>query len=174
MDRVERRRRASIALAEAEAGAASTERRRRAWLVAFTLLYAVGLSVVLFWPWHIDGERGFVRTDVALDLLARLGVPASIRYPAVESAANAALFVPFGALCAAWLGWRPVRAVVTATALSGLTSLAAELVQARLLPERTLDLRDVVANVAGAALGAVVAALLARRLEPRPREGGTG
>lgn len=148
---------------------ASAERRRRAGLVAFTLLYAVGLSVVLFWPWHVDGERGFVRADVALDLLARLGVPASVRYPAVESLANAALFIPFGALCAAWLRWRLVPALVIGTVLSGLTSLAAELVQARFLPERTLDLRDVVANVAGAALGALAAALLARRLDPGPR-----
>jgi glycopeptide antibiotics resistance protein len=136
-------------------------RPRRGWLVVLTVVYAAVLAGVLFWPVHVDGEGGLLRFDVALEFLARLGVPQWARYLLVETASNVVLFVPLGALWAAWAPERRVRRVLTATGLGGAVSLCAETVQQVLLPDRTFDLRDVAANTLGAALGAIAVVAIA-------------
>jgi hypothetical protein len=137
------------------------EGRRRTWLVVAAVVYAAFLAVVLFWPVHVDGEGGFLRADPALDILARLRVPQWARYLLVESASNVVLFVPLGALWAAWAPERRIRRVLTASALAAVISLCAETVQRMMLPDRTFDLRDVAANTVGAALGAIAVVTIA-------------
>ena len=79
-------------------------------------------------------------------------------YPVIEFSANIALFVPLGALLQLTLR-RPARAVVVAMLLSA----AIEATQALALGGRTGSVLDIVANTAGAAVGAaIVGALNAR------------
>ncbi|GAA2043882.1 hypothetical protein GCM10009819_33320 [Agromyces tropicus] len=139
-------------------------------LVVVGIGYGIGLGVVLFWPVHVDGEGGLIRVDGAIDLLGRLGMPASVRYPLVQSSLNAVLFLPFGALWAGWFRRQRLHLVVSATILAAMVSLAAEIIQYRYLPERTFDPRDVVANAVGAGLGALLV-VLAARAAPAVRPG---
>ncbi|MRX43462.1 VanZ family protein [Agromyces kandeliae] len=136
---------------------------RRVVLAIVGVAYGIGLWIVLFWPVHVDGEGGLIRVDGIIDLLGRMGMPAGIRYPLVQAGLNAVLFLPFGALWAAWFRRQRLHLVISATALASAASLAAEIVQGRYLPGRTFDLRDVVANGIGAGIGALIVVLAARR-----------
>lgn len=142
-------------------------RYRRPVLVMLAVVYATLLAVVLFWPVHVDGEGGFLRFDAVIGFLARLGLPQWSRYLLVESASNVVLFLPLGALWAAWAPERRVLRVVTATAIGAAVSLCAEIVQQQLLPDRTFDLRDVAANALGAALGAIIVVVVTLRARDR-------
>ncbi|WP_353828639.1 VanZ family protein [Agromyces sp. SYSU T0242] len=142
---------------------------RRVILVIVGIAYGIGLGIVLFWPVHVDGEGGLIRVDGVIDLLGRLGVPAGVRYPLVQNSLNAALFLPFGLLWAAWFRRPRAHLAISAALLAGAASLAAEIIQYRYLPDRTFDLRDVVANAAGAALGALAYAIAAQVVRQRRR-----
>jgi glycopeptide antibiotics resistance protein len=147
----------------AEPATASQARRNRLLIVA-AAIYASALAVVLLWPVHIDGEGGFIRFEPILDVLSALGIPAWASYPWVEFAANVALFVPLGIL---WLAAARVprfRRIASATVLAAAISIGAEALQHLVVPDRTTDARDVVANVSGAALGALAMVSIARRL----------
>jgi len=81
-----------------------------------------------------------------------------ITFAVVESVANVVMFVPLGLLIVAWGGrwWHGI--------LAGLIiSSAIETVQLLFLPTRVADVRDVIANTLGAALGVTIALLLRRR-----------
>ncbi|MCP2638091.1 VanZ family protein [Microbacterium sp. HD4P20] len=126
-------------------------RDARLWLV----VYVVALALVAFWPVPVD--RG------AQGLLAAItrAVP-FLTYDVIETAANVVLFVPLGALLALVL---PRRApVVLGIALAA--TVVIEVAQAVLLPERTPSLRDILANLCGAAVGLGVVLLLRRRQRP--------
>ena len=155
-DRVARLRADAAADALLAARRGPHRHRHRWWLVLLAAVYGAVLAVVLFWPVHIDGEGGFIQPDAALALLARLRVPVGVRYLLVESGANALLFVPLGALWAGWAAEPRYRRIATAAALGATISLTAETVQQLLLPDRTFDVRDMVANTFGAALGALL------------------
>jgi glycopeptide antibiotics resistance protein len=148
----------------AEPATASQARVNR-WLIAAATAYASALVVVLLWPTHVDGEGGFIRFEPILDVLSALGIPAWASYPWVEFAANVALFVPLGMLCVAARAPR-LRWIATATVLAAAISIGAEALQHLVVPDRTTDARDVVANVAGAALGALAVISIARRVGP--------
>ncbi|WP_353813313.1 VanZ family protein [Agromyces sp. SYSU T00266] len=139
---------------------------RRLIIVVVGIAYGIGLWTVLLWPVHVDGEGGLIRVDGIIDFLARMGMPAAIRYPLVQSGLNAVLFLPFGALWASWFRRQRLHLVISATLLASAASLAAEIVQGRYLPERTFDLRDVVANGIGAGIGALIVVLAARSARP--------
>lgn len=82
-----------------------------------------------------------------------------ITFDAVEFSANVLLFVPLGVLAVAWRGrwWHGI--------LLGLAvSAAIETTQLLFLPTRVADVRDVVANTLGAAVGVGIGALLSRRI----------
>jgi|GEM_PF-2531863 len=145
---------------------------RRVVIVIVGIAYGIGLWTVLFWPVHVDGEGGLIRVDGIIDLLARMGMPASIRYPLVQSGLNAVLFLPFGALWAGWFRRQRLHLVISATVLASTASLAAEIAQGHYLPERTFDLRDVVANGVGAGIGALIV-VLASRVPPAGPASGT-
>ncbi|BDZ53905.1 hypothetical protein DSM26151_07650 [Agromyces marinus] len=130
------------------------------------VVYAVALGFVLFWPVHVDGEGGLIRVDGLIEALARFGMPAHIRYPVVQSGLNAVLFLPFGALWAAWFARPRIHLVLSAGLLAAAVSLSAELAQSAYLPGRTYDLRDVLANSVGAAIGALAVVLGAQSVRP--------
>jgi VanZ family protein len=159
----DRRRAGSGCGVVAEPGTASHARRHR-WLIAAAAVYASALVIVLLWPTHVDGEGGFMRFEPILDVLSALGIPAWASYPWVEFAANVALFVPLGILWVAAARAPRFRRIATATALAAAISIGAEALQQLVVPDRTTDPRDVIANVSGAALGALAVVSVARRI----------
>ena len=127
-------------------------RDARVWLAG----YLVALALIAFWPVPVD--------RAAAGLLAEItrAVP-FLTYDVIETAANVVLFVPLGALLALVL----TRRAPLVLGIALLATVAIELAQAVLLPERTPSLRDILANLCGAAVGLGVV-LLARRPRRRP------
>src|SRR5215207_5818422 len=170
-DRVARLRADAAADAFLAARRPPRQARHRWWLVLLAAVYGGVLAVVLLWPVHIDGEGGFIQPDATLAFLARLRVPVGVRYLIFESGANALLFLPLGALWAGWAAVPRYRRIATAAGLGAAVSLVAETLQQLVLPDRTFDLRDIVANTLGAALGAlmvVAVRVAAARRRERP------
>ena len=142
--------------------------RGRGWLAAGAVAYATALAIVLLWPVHVDGEGGLFRFDPILNLLARFGIPIWASYPIVEFVGNAALFLPLGVLWAlATDRWPAILRILTAGVLATLISAGAETVQGRLLADRTMDPRDILANAVGAAIGATATVLAVRAVRRR-------
>ena len=144
--------------------ATASQARRNPWLIVAAAAYASALVVVLLWPTHVDGEGGFIRFEPILDVLSALGIPAWASYPWVEFAANMALFLPLGILWVVAARAPRFRRIATATVLAAAISIGAEALQHLIVPDRTTDARDVVANVSGAALGALAVIAVARRV----------
>ena len=120
--------------------------------IRLLVVYAVVLMLIAFWPVPVDrGASGFLRS-------ISNAVP-WLTYDGIETTANVLLFVPFGVLLALAL---PVqRGLVVPLALA--TTLVIESGQALFLAERTPSLRDIVANVLGAAIGLAIVQLAERR-----------
>lgn len=142
-------------------------KRRRAWLAAASCVYAVGVWWMTLRPSIYDAEVGGILGRL-LHLLRGSPLTAWITFDVVESAANVAMFVPLGLLVVAWRGrwWLGILIGFAA-------SSAIELAQLFFLPTRVADVRDVVANTVGAAIGVGLAALLARSQDshkPRHRK----
>ncbi|MFE5672310.1 VanZ family protein [Agromyces sp. NPDC056523] len=161
-DRSERRLAASARLARLAAPPVPRIRLPRVWIALVTVAYSIGLGIVLFWPVHVDGEGGLIDPTWLLGILGSWGLSAAVRYPLVESAGNALMFLPLGALWIAWVRRPRWRSVVAAMAIALAVSLAAEIVQARYLPARTFDPRDMIANTVGAGMGAAITLLAVR------------
>ncbi|MGC0370332.1 glycopeptide antibiotics resistance protein [Microbacterium sp. SLBN-111] len=107
-------------------------------------------------PVPYDAETaGFVRRF--LEILAAWPPTAWVTFDVVEFSANVVMFVPLGLLVLAW-GGRPWHGILGGLVLSA----AIETTQLLFLPTRVADVRDVVANTAGAALGVLFGALIAR------------
>ncbi|MFC8682656.1 VanZ family protein [Microbacterium ureisolvens] len=144
--------------------AVATIGRRRAQGrgIRLLLLYGVMLALIAFWPVPVDrGASG------VLEAITR-AVP-WMTYSLIETAANVALFVPFGVLLALVLPLH--RGLVVSIAFA--TTLLIESGQALFLAERTPSLRDVVANVVGAAIGLAIVLVVERRSgRPRPTQKG--
>lgn len=136
-----------------DARALPVSRDPRWWL----LLYSGALALIAFWPTPVDrGAAGL------LDAITRAAP--WLTYDLIETTANVLLFVPLGILSALVLPRR--RALVVPLAL--LATLAIETGQALLLAQRTPSLRDVVANVLGAAIGLAIVVVAARRRAALP------
>lgn len=123
---------------------------------ALTVMYVLVLALIAFWPTPVDAGAHDSLTSL-LGWLHAHGAPGWLRYTRVEFLANVALFLPVGLLVVILTGakrwWLGV--------LAGLaTSCAIELGQSVLLPARFATLDDVVANTAGAAVGALVALVI--------------
>jgi VanZ like family len=129
---------------------------------ALLVMYVVLLGAVLM------EYNPTVATDVVSRFglwLASKGTPPVLTAPSrVEFLLNAAMFVPVAFLAAVtfprhpWANW-----VVYGFVLSG----AVELLQGLLLPPRSAQFEDVVANTLGALVGATVAVPVARVLAKR-------
>lgn len=132
--------------------------RRTRWIVALLVVYAMLVAVVVLTPVsyaaivHAIGE--WLRDSMGLDWFGTGWI---------EFVANIVMFVPLGLLLTLltrrhWFG------MILALALS----VAAELAQI-VVPSRQPSLRDVVANVLGAAAGAAIAWAIVIRREGRHR-----
>ena len=126
---------------------------RSRWLVLATGLYAVALALIGLWKTPVD--RGVPVTDFApvrwlTDLLDLQPWQA---YNLVEASANVVLFVPLGVLVLLWFrSWSLLAAVGVAL----VTTIAIELLQQVLRPERFASLSDVVANTLGGLIGGLL------------------
>ncbi|MEV4687248.1 VanZ family protein [Microbacterium sp. LWH3-1.2] len=130
-------------------------RRTQGRGIRLLVIYGVMLALIAFWPTPVDrGASDF------LDAITR-AVP-WLTYDLIETTANVALFVPFGVLLALVLPLH--RGLVVPIALA--TTLVIESGQALILAERTPSLRDIVANVLGAAIGLAIVHLRERRKIP--------
>ncbi|GMA28941.1 VanZ family protein [Arenivirga flava] len=142
-------------------GPTDAPRGRRRIALAALGVYGAGLLLVVLWPQHVD------RDIVPLIERVHEWFP-PVTHARVEFAANVLLFVPPAALLAALLRRRRWLVAPIGVAASGLIELA----QDALLPGRTADLRDVLANGTGAVLGLLLALVLdwrrARRLRRAP------
>ncbi len=83
-----------------------------------------------------------------------------LTYPRIEFGANVVMFVPFGVLVALILRRWWLLAVPLAFAASGLIEVG----QGLFLAQRTASPLDVVANVLGAAVGAVLVGVTSRNM----------
>ncbi|KQY23227.1 hypothetical protein ASD16_11750 [Cellulomonas sp. Root485] len=132
--------------------------RSRRVTIALFGVYLVGLARVTLWP-RLADDDGFDLVRTVLGWISSAGI--ALTYSATEFLANIALFVPFGILVSLLWPHRPAWAVI---ALGLATSGAIELAQLLFLPHRVADVRDLVANTLGTALG--VALLVAARRSP--------
>ncbi|WP_150959008.1 VanZ family protein [Microbacterium testaceum] len=133
-------------------------KRRRAWLVAASCVYAFGVWWMTLRPSIYDAEVGGILGRV-LHALQASPATAWITFDVVESVSNVVMFVPLGLLVTAWRGrwW-------LALAIGFVLSSGIELTQLFFLPTRVADIGDVVANTLGAAIGAGVGVVLSRRI----------
>lgn len=133
-------------------------RRRRALLVAASCVYAAAVWWMTLRPSIYDERTGGILRGV-LHALAGWPGTAWVTFDLLEFAANVIMFLPLGVLFVAWRRpwWQGVLAGV------GISS-SIETVQLLFLPTRVADVRDVVANTLGAAIGVVVASLISRRI----------
>ena len=127
-------------------------RRGRVLLAAASALYLALLASLTIGPQPATVGG----TLVALgDWFAGWQVTAWLTFAVLEFVSNVVLFLPLGLLWVAWTGTRRWwLAALVGLALSG----AIEATQALALPDRYPDVRDLIANTAGAVLGGAVAA----------------
>jgi len=119
-----------------------------------TAAYAVYLAIVCFLVFTPGGRSVGGPIAAVLDALNGLGIDATREQ--VELGLNVLLFVPLSLL-----GWYLLRRGVGFWVAAGaLLSAVIEVVQLA-IPGRVSSLQDVVANTAGAAIGALVALGLA-------------
>ena len=132
-------------------------RRHRFALAGFLATLAAILLITLT-PTPVDAGRADW-VEAVLTLLHGMGVPASFGYTQLEFTANIVMFIPLGAFLALLLprSRRPIGFIALP-----LLSVASELVQLFLLPERHATLADVLANSIGAWIG-LAAVIVATR-----------
>ena len=124
-------------------------------LAIVSVLYLVGLAIIAFWPVPVDREF----SDALEVLIAQLQTDglSFLSYSTVEIAANVLLFVPLGILLAVLFGegarWLAFGVCVAVSALI-------EFAQSVLLPDRFATASDLLANVAGAAIGVLIVAII--------------
>lgn len=125
---------------------------------AGTLLFGYGAIVLLVSLWPTPMDRGYLPTiNSALRFLHARGLPEAFDYTLLEFSANIAFYVPIGFLVAFLLS---SRFAWVALLVCPLLSVSLESVQGAVVDDRFATLSDVIANLLGALLGWLVAALL--------------
>ncbi|MRJ99912.1 hypothetical protein GEV27_00100 [Aeromicrobium sp. S22] len=140
--------------------------RVRLPIIGAGVVYVVALLLIALWPTHVDQNLDLASRPPTTWLVSLFDLTPDQGYRIGEFGANILLFVPLGALLIALfprLGW------LWGTVLAGLFSVAIELAQTVARPGRTGSTDDVVANTAGAALGALVVSLWLRHERRRHR-----
>lgn len=125
---------------------------RRLWqLILIAML--IPLALIAFWPTPVDKPMQGLLADTLMFLHSH-GVPRWLNYGFIEAAANIALFVPLGTVCALAFPkfhWWRIGGV------GFLFSMGIELGQLLFLSGRFASPLDVIANTAGAVIGAFFA-----------------
>ncbi|MBW6494329.1 MAG: VanZ family protein [Burkholderiaceae bacterium] len=128
-------------------------------LIVLTLAYAVGIALVTLHPW-----QGWLPwSSLSALALAYLVEPWPRYWTAFDFLSNLLAYLPLGALLAASLmaGRRAISALMLSIVACALMSLTLETLQI-LLPGRVPSRADWVANVIGAASGALLAGAIGR------------
>ncbi|WP_243227382.1 VanZ family protein [Microbacterium sp. CIAB417] len=136
--------------------AAVCGRRRMLLLAVATAAYLVVLARLTLVPDDAAGTGGILRAWA--EAFAAAPLTRWITFDLLEFTANVALFVPAGVLGALWLGGRWWLAVPIGLAISA----AIETTQHLAIAGRVADVRDLVSNTAGTALGALAIAAMRR------------
>lgn len=127
--------------------------RRRPVVLMLAGLYALAILLIGLWPTHVDRNLDMAHRPPATWLAAWLDLTSAQAYDIGEFCANVLLFAPLGVfamlLVARLSLWHT-------TACAAALSVAIELTQTWLRPDRTGSVGDVIANTAGAAIGAAV------------------
>lgn len=132
----------------------------RRWLRAAFAAYLVALALVVFLPSkEASTVTGFV--GIIAGWLAALGLPYQEAAVTVEFVSNVIMFVPFGGLVRwlwpdSWNWWRILLLGAASSTFIELTQL--------LIPGRVTAVSDVIANTAGALIGAVAVVWVRRRV----------
>jgi VanZ family protein len=147
--------------------AGTPARKVRAGAVAAAVVYVVVLALIAFTSRPVDQGLG-PRLERVLTAVHRLGVPGWVDYATVEFSANIALFVPLGLFVVLLVGierwwWGPVAGL--------LASGVIELGQLLFLPGRFASADDVLANMSGAVVGALVGVVVLDVLHRRTVSG---
>jgi len=136
---------------------------RRPVAVALLGLYSALVVVVIGWPTPIDRYQEDTISRVLRGLHA-WGLPVWFDYSALEFTANIGMFVPLafllGLALPVRLGWVPFVA-------GPAVSIAIEVAQLVLLPERFATPRDVLSNSIGALIGGLLALIAHPALDAR-------
>ncbi|WP_421732403.1 VanZ family protein [Cellulomonas sp.] len=131
-------------------------------MFALFIAYLAAVAAITLGPAPAPDETlGVVRA--AVTWLNAHGV--GVSYEGVEFAANVVMFVPFGVFVGRLWPDVPWWQVI---ALGFGTSLVIECTQRTFLPTRIPDVRDLLANTAGVALGLIESSLVYRRVNGEP------
>ncbi|AYF98956.1 VanZ family protein [Protaetiibacter intestinalis] len=136
-------------------------------ILLLRIVFAAYLVAVGFAVWAPNPADGAYAGVLAMPArwLASLGLPFEPSYAVLEFTANIAMFVPFGVLA-----MTAFRMRVWSTTLAGLaTSALIEGVQL-FLPTRYSTVSDLVANTAGALVGALLVAAVRRSRTRRSQQ----
>lgn len=129
-----------------------TLRGRPGWMTAalwlLVLVYGVALAFIALWPTYVDVPARPMLDSITAEL-------PWLSYARMEFAANVLLFVPFGLLLTLIL----LRAHYVVLPAAIVLSVAVEAGQL-FIDERNSTVLDVAANVTGASLGILLAALI--------------
>ena len=134
----------------------------RHWQIVLVAML-VTLVFVAYWPSPIDGPIQGQLANI-LSFLHRQGIPRWFNYKFIEASANIALFVPLGFV--ATLAF-PAKRWWQVGAFGLLISGCMELGQLLFLHNRYASPLDLVTNMSGAVIGALMAAVVIKRLEVR-------
>jgi len=130
--------------------------RRHPVLSVFTGVYLGGLAWMTLTPVPFETKRATI-VEIAVAGLHRYPITNWVTTGGFELAIKVAIFVPFGLLLVLLAGRRRWLLV---SFVGVLTSCWIELAQSIWIPSRAAEARDVLANSAGALLGALLAVAL--------------
>jgi glycopeptide antibiotics resistance protein len=126
---------------------------RGRWLLALSGAYALALALIGFWRTPVDQNVPVTDFAPVVWMADLLRLDPAQSYTLLESAANVVMFIPLGALVLLWKRhWTWLHAIFLALG----TTVAIELLQHTLRPERFASINDVVANTLGGAIGALL------------------
>ena len=129
---------------------------RRPVVLTTTVVYLLAVAVITMTPQPTSAPGGPLLQ--LSRVLARREATGWITFGLLEFTANVIMFIPFGVLFCLLLGRRRRWLVLLLAAGSTVVIESAQLV----IPNRVSDVRDLVANTAGAAIGLAMTLLVRR------------